>query len=82
MKKELSLVIIENILPPKSISYKIDEDGTILFQENKEDVDEFYLYFYNGELQYGIKITRFENKESMIRRIKDELEFFKSKITE
>ena len=82
MKKELSLVIIENILPPKSISYKIDEDGTILFQENKEDVDEFYLYFYNGELQYGIKITRFENKESMIRRIKDELEFFRTKISE
>ncbi len=72
MKQKLSQFIQNAIHLPAGVRFKANGDGSILFQEDKEDDTEFFVYLEaenDVSLYDGLAFSRYSNPVEILKKI-------------
>jgi len=72
MKQKISSFLVNAVKLPLNIRFKVNNDGTILHQDDPEDDTTFYVYIEsipNPELYDGLRFSKYQNPVEVLKKI-------------
>lgn len=79
ISSDLNTFIKAGIKLPYGLEFNLSENGTILFQEDIGDPEEFYLYISRIEdkqLYHAVRITKYQTPEQIISNVNEGIREF------